>query len=662
MSNKTDSISPNRPDTWLEGLGGRPSTQSSMDETVKALFENRELLSAGVPLVLLGENAGSAAVENLARTFSLQEQDLLLNSFSLANVEEISGKSVSFPAAHQWCACSGVLCLDDTPASYSNAIEFCYRHDLAIPILADFESIPAQASQISVSEGEQLSEIYIYNYFTKLYRVKDPLQLVCTAYWDDGRKNRLTRVIGPNENLLITAKDFSESVSPADGSTFGTLVYKAHHPAFGRIPNSRFRCYADYRSNASCYSAHGDELEPKRAEDGEWFDTHTAVMDQKNDVILVIRNQPDSPNKITANVTAEPLHDGQVQTIELQLGPDVVVKKVSLRSLFGFASDQGETRFTCRVSGESYRLEWIEARDSGDQGVRFAANHGSTNDVSLMGLIESEIAPDLSNPDVLIKLAALEKNDVLALPYALPVMPSADPLEFSFSATKFLPQLDHLDVVGITHGGEIVGRSRLELSGNQLFYSSSDLPFADKMSRDGGLMFLCPPYVDKEWVTYDNCREDLWIKVTNRLSDDSDITEFQLHNRNTGGYTVPIGFGQAPNMIKARSDLMIRYRLDEDHDTTLVLINASPNLKFDVDAQVELELNLPNGRSSTLNVEIPAQSFSSMSMREIVSRSNCDAHTFGWVRILSNNTALAGYAIVQNQQNGSVAIQHLLGA
>ena len=94
----------------------------------------------------------------------------------------------------------------------------------------------------------------------------------------------------------------------------------------------------------------------------------------------------------------------------------------------------------------------------------------------------------------------------------------------------------------------------------------------------------------------------------------------------------------------------------------MTLINASPDLKFSETAKVELEMNTPCGQTSVSQIDIPPQTFKNISMSEIHTSNALDEAEFGWVRILSDNSSIAGYATVLNRENGAVAIQHLLGA
>jgi hypothetical protein len=176
------------------------------------------------------------------------------------------------------------------------------------------------------------------------------------------------------------------------------------------------------------------------------------------------------------------------------------------------------------------------------------------------------------------------------------------------------------------------------------------------------LLLISPPYGELGLVAYQNCREDLWIKLEDKTSGDSDITEFQIHNRNLRGYTVPIGFGQAPQQIKSRSDLLIRYRVDAPRETILYLINASPELDFDRTAEVELEFNAANGASASITLQIPPQGVREINVADVLPASIAALGPHGWVRVLSDNAALSVYCGLVDATSGAVGLQHLLGA
>ena len=645
-----------RPDSWLESLAVKTGRSDPMDDLVAKLASAADQFSVRNPIVLLGEGAGQPALAGLAERGNFEIA--ALDSFSLG-IEDIGpGAAVRFPDAGEWRKHDGVVCLDTDPASYLNAIEFCFRNGVDLPILTDFDALPAQASQLPVYGEELRSDIYVYNYFTKLYRIKDPLQLVWRLHWDDGSTAWGARLMGPNETLCFSARELVVSKRPGAG----TLIWHVHNPAFARVPNSRFRGYGDYHNGQSIVCAHGDELEPKRAEAGGWFDCHVALFGGDNDVVFVVRNDMSEPNDIAIDVSAQPTGGGEVLRANATVPAAAPLASFSMKQLFGAGAQPVRTRFIVQLMGRTYRLEWNELRQTRAGETFVEGNHGSTNDPSLRKLCEPGARPDPVDPAIMDVFVRMQERDVLALPYPLPVLPGDQDIQFEFSAGKFLPRIETVDVAAFDADGALIERCRIDLPKDLGYVDPQELPFWKRMAGRGGLLLISPPYVEQGLVTYQNCREDLWVRAKNKRTGDSDITELQLHNRNLRGYTLPIGFGQAPYMIRARTELMIRYRTDKPFNTHLVVINASPELGFDRSARAELEFNQADGTAWSIDLEIPPQAYRDINIAELLSEDTKTVGAYGFVRVVSDTAALCGYTYLTNEDTGAVGLQHLLGA
>ncbi len=650
----TTTAGPGRPDTWVEALSATGKSDDPMSGLAETLACHAADLGVRAPRVLLGHRTGAAALDSLRAATGMALTGL--DSFALAG-DEVGGKPLGFPDAEAWRAADGILCLDAEPYAYLNAVQFCFDNGIDIPVLADVDTIPGQFCQLSVATGGPETDVYIYNYFTKLYRLKDPLQLVWTCYWTDGTATHGTRLLGPNGNLHLTPAD----LSPPAAKIAGTLVYGAHNPAFARVPNSRFRGVVDVVGETYCATLHGDELEAKRADEGRWFDTHVAPLGGGHDIRLVMRNDIRQRGPVRLSLTATPANGGSALEASVDLPPEALEREVSVAELVGAGDEPVSTELVATVEGRSVRLEWKETWAGPTGRACFQSNHGSTNGTGMLELVGAGAATDEPDPVLFANIERLAANGVLPLPYPMPVLPAGDRYRFSFSAGKFLPHLDYLHVAAFDRAGRYLGRERVALPANLGYLGVEDTPFADALAAEGGMLLISPPYVEKRLVAYQNCREDLWIRMTDTVSGDSDISEFQLHNRNLRGYTVPIGFGQSPQMIKSRTEMMIRFRRDDRFDTRLLLINASPELKFDRTGDVELEFNLPDGRAAARTVTLAPQTWQLASVDDLLPPDVADA-PFGWVRVVSDRLALSAYAALVDRTGGGLGFQHLWGA
>jgi hypothetical protein len=643
-----------RPDSWVESLAIQDTSADALEGLVATLV--RQMTAFGVvrPLVLVGDRTGRPAIESLRAASGLAVE--AVESFSLYGNDLGDGVSVAFPDAARWAAHDGVICLDADGGSYMNAVQFCYDQGLDLTVLTDFDAMPGQFCQTSVLSGEMSTDIYIYNYYAKMYRVKDPLQLLWRVHWDSGAITRGSAIMAPNGSVVLTPQDLG---LPAEGDG-GTIVHEVHHPAFARVPNSRFRSYIDVVAPASFVCHHGDEVTPKRVEAGGWFDTHSCLLGGDHDLLIGVRKDVMEPQPITVRLSATPVEGGTERSIELRLDGTELQKGFSVCKDLGISGPATPYRVVCELHGRGYRMAWTEAYRT-DGRLHLVGNHGSSNDPHMAALISGSETP-AADPVLLSRLQALESRRVLPLPYPLPVLPASSRLRFAFSAQKFLPLLDAMTIAAFNADGTLVGVEKVSLPQDLGYLSVDDTPFAAALAERGGLLLISPPYGELGLVAYQNCREDLWIKLEDKTSGDSDITEFQIHNRNLRGYTVPIGFGQAPQQIKSRSDLLIRYRVDAPRETILYLINASPELDFDRTAEVELEFNAANGASASITLQIPPQGVREINVADVLPASIAALGPHGWVRVLSDNAALSVYCGLVDATSGAVGLQHLLGA
>ena len=643
-----------RPDNWVETL-------TAVDKHDDPLTDLAELLSGHVrsfnlksPRIVLGHNIGVPALDSVRQSCGLTLADI--DSFSLSGDKGIDGETVEFPTVEAWKAADGVICLDPTPATYLNAIQFCFDNGIDLPVIADFGSMPGQFCQLSALSGETFTDIYIYNYFTRLYRVKDPLQLLWRVNWIDGPSTTGTRILGPNQNIHFSPRD----LAPPTEASKGTMIYEARHPAFARVPNNRFRGYVDVISPSFCASLHGDEIEAKRSEKGKWFDTYVAPLGGGHDISLVVRNDCVAPEEVTLNLMVRRVGTEDVQHLSIKLGSDCHELEISLAEYLGMTEAAIQTEVVASIEGRSYRLEWKEHWTGLTGQMCYQSNHGSTNDIALLDLVQAKDVFNDPDPVLYKNICRMSERNIMPLPYPLPVLPRDDRYVFSFSAGKFLPHIDHVDVAAFDRQGQLIGRDRMGLPENLDYVSAADTPFADAL-EEGGLMLISPPYVEKGMVPYQNCREDLWIRLSDFSSGDSDIAEFQMHNRNLRGYTIPIGFGQAPQMIKARTELMIRFRCDGQFDTRLLLLNTSPELDFNRAGEVELEFNLPDGSSSSSTITLQPHCWEFHYISSLLP-ANIRGAEYGWVRVISDTLALSAYAALEDRHGGRLGFQHLLGA
>lgn len=641
----------------MENLATKAKSAGDLAELSVALSRQMALYGVRNPLVLIGDSTSRAAIDEFSRVAGLPVT--AVDSFSLAGDDLGAGLAVRFPEVAEWKRHDGVVCLDSEPAAYLNGVQFCHDHGLALPVLTDFDAMPGQFCQTVVTDGEAgATEMFIWNYFTKYYRVKDPLQMLWRVVWDNGVTTRGTMVLGANANVMLRAKDLGV---PRAGET-GTVVYEVHHPAFARVPNRRFRSYIDVVAATSVVCHHGDEISPKRADKGEWFDSHAALLGDSHDIVVGVRKDVTEPDALTLVLTLQDPDGGNSRDLTLDLGDSELQRFVSVRQAFGVTGADKPARVIARVRGRGYRMAWIESYSGKDGTPRFIANHGSSNDPDMAPLLVPGAAVGAPDPVLFERFAKLRERGVLTLPYPLPVLPRSSNLRYSFSAQKFLPLLDYVEIAAFDADGKLVGVEKVALPADLGYVGVEQTPFADALAERGGLLLICPPYADKGMVAYQNCREDLWIKVEDTNSGDADITEFQMHNRNLRGYTVPIGFGQAANQIKARSELLIRYRVDAPYQTHFFLINASPELSFDRPARVELEYNLPDGRSASTWVDIKPQTVLTLDAAEAMPECLRGRADFGWLRVNSDTAALSAYCTVTDPATGAVGLQHLLGA
>lgn len=649
---------PGRPDTWIEALRLAGKSDDPLTDLCALLAARAVDFGARRARVLMGHRTGAPALDALRAALSEAGVDLLgADSFALTDGSD----GAVFPDATAWAEADAILCLDVDPNSYANAVQFCYDHGLDRPILWRVEQLPAQSCMAGIAAGDgrhaPASDLYIYNYFTKLYRVKDPLQLIWRVVWDDGTVSRGTYLLGPNQSVHFTGRDLDP---PREGAG-GTVVYQVHHPAFARVPNSRFRGVVDMVGASYCATLHGDEIDPKRTEEGAWFDTHVAPFGGGHDIEVIVRNAVEAPEALTVRLEARFVGTEETAFETVTLDGGEAARTIALSDILAMPEAARPLEVVAEVAGRSYRLEWRERWATPAGATGFLSNHGSTNTLTMKRLIAPDATPDAPDEALMGALTRLAERDVMPLPYPMPVLPARDRFGFSFSVGKFLPHIDFVNLAAFDRAGTLIGRERMAVPPDLGYVGAADTPFAQALADEGGMLLIAPPYVEKGLVTYQNSREDTWLKLSDGRSGDSDIAEFQMHNRNLRGYTIPIGFGQAPQLIKARSELMIRFRRCARFETRLLLLNASPELGFDRSGRVQLEFNLPDGSAAQREIEMAPQTWLFEDISTLLPAAIVEAE-YGWVRVLSDELALSAYAALHDREGGGVGFQHLWGA
>jgi hypothetical protein len=655
MTNKDSDVRPliRRADNWVENLSVDEIVRDPLNELVAALSHQAQRFGVRRARVLIGETVDPSAEANLRDKIAGRVEITGIDSFDLAH-----DGTRTFPDASAWQQVDAILCLDPGHASYLNAVQFCFDNGLTLPVLTDFAALPAQSCQIGfrASHAPEDSDIFIYNYFERNYRIKDPLQIVWRAYWSTDETTHGTFFLGPNESVRLRPHDLGQP----DGAADGTLVYEAGHPAFARVPNTRFRGLVDIYGRHYCASLHGDEIQPKRVAEGRWFDTHVGDLGGNADVVLTLRNDVSDPGELEVALTLQPIDGGSAKTAVVTLSSHEMQKSVPLAALAAAPTQPTRHDIVAEVTGRACRLEWAETATDADDTRGFFSNHGSTNSFDMRDLVGARSATTPPDSRMFEKLRELAEHDVLALPYPMPVLPDESDLQFSFSAGKFLPRIDSVTIVAFDNEGRMLGRDQMALPKDLGYVTAGDTPFADALAA-GGLLLISPPYVENDLVAYQNCREDLWLRLASRSSGEGDIAEFQMHNRNLRGYTLPIGFGQSPQMIKSRTDMMIRFRCEPRFETRLLLINASPELGFDRHGPVTLEFNQPDGSTITNTIEMAPQTCVFAPVAELAP-AGASLPEHGWVRVVSNKLALSAYCALIDRPGGGIGFQHLWGA
>lgn len=636
-----------------------PDGAELMRDLITAITALARTFHISAPRLLIGQDVSIEHIHLLRKATGLELS--VIESFDLgANI--VGSEELSFPKWHEWAAADGIICLDEQPNSYLNAIQFCFDHGLDRPVIWNFEALPAQMCLHGITSGTERTELSVYNYFSKIYRIKDPLQLTWRVCWNNGTQTHGTRILGPNASTVL----LPEHLNAPPGDVLGTILYDVRHPRFARLPTTRFRGVVDIVGPATCITTHGDEPQPKRSsprpERYHWFDHYIGCVGKQNDVMLIFRRDPRKREDVDVRVQVKVLATGEVMEFPVHVSSDTDEVELSIRALLG-ERVAGDVEVVAEVRGRSFRIEWKETWTGSLGQMCTQGNHGGIRPIELLQLTNTD--KPIKSPDERESeyISVLDGRGVMNLPYALPVLPRRERYEFSFAAYKFLPRISKLNVAVYSRHGTFLGIDNIDLSQRKVgeFVAYENGRFSERLFLEGGLILFSPPYGREEGLSYSNTSEDMWVRIRDKDSDDGDISELQVHNRNLLGHTVPIGFGQAPQSIKARTDMMTRFRHDESFDSYILLLNASPNINFQREGNVELEFNYPSGRSLSKEIKIAPQTWIFQSMKDLLSDGSPSSQQ-GWVRVISDNVALSAYTALIDKTAGRVSLQHLWGA
>lgn len=626
-------------------------------------LNNKILISRNSKVTPQDQRTVSQSIEDIIQVIKKNNYSkLVIFSDSTFRTEFVT----KFPDANnwKWCSCfasdlvkgasqflnvSGLESIDavvvggkEVKSTYVQSLSFLKRKSLNKPILWVGNDFEFGGSTIPVPSDIDDAEFYLYNHYENFFLSKDPL-LVKTLIRDSESEIAKLQILAPNETLHLRLRE----ILPQNKGPI-SVEFSTTHPVLTRRRHRRWRVWADLFWKGSITSLHGaHDYGPSYKQN---FLTQIPFH-KSGKVVVTLPNYDLNMSELEKDVT---IIQNDVRKI-IRRNPALPLEEISIDANSQFSAPpniEQAIKIQHFGYGENF-LYFFEKANDFLKKDNLMANHKASQFIDF----QTAYWDDENQSH---QLKSIQDLGFMLYPHALPVLPVESMFEYGFSFDSVNPPVTTFRIHCFDKNGRKITDFNFEKKLSGPIFTSEIVK--NTKIQDIHLLILEIDLVNtkidprKLIMTGD-------LVVRNKLSYDSDFTEYQSCWRNVG-----ILFKDFPHWIHPSKNLLNRSNLvgrtlnNNQYKTSLLLVNASGNLSYCTVAKVTISVYSLEGRSRATEVTIPAFTFQNIELDKLFS----DLQSFlgptgrGSVHILCSNADLNAQIMTEGL-NDSVSLQHLWG-
>jgi hypothetical protein len=490
------------------------------------------------------------------------------------------------------------------------------------------------------SEAED-AEALLFNHFQQFFGIKDPLLYRIEIYHGAERKH-FTRILQPNESLLIRLSDFFPRRSAA-----ACIAAFVSHPILTRGRHYRLRVCADVfwrDSFTTLHSAHEFKRSPSHK-----FEFRTPKDSVRSgDIVLTI---PNYAKDLGEDATVSVFGGNGVSSVTRK--PDAYLEEVKLTRNGG-----AEPFFGWKYRGYGgsfwYSFEGQQALRDGHRGS-LSANHHVSVPIA-------ERTDWSAGPEELAELRRLREAGFMVEPYPVPLVGDDDPLEFAVDFDASNPGLRQFRIFAFSGEGKLLGEFPYEHPGGLLAPAKILPRLGGESVRAAKLAIVSP-----DWQAIKIRRAGFklltQLVIENRRTGDRDVTEFQNCWRNCGVIVPNMPTFAGPGaVVFGRTNLFARARSGGGYRTALLSVNGSGSLDYKRTAAVEATVYNTQGRAAGAAFTMPPFGWRLDWIDDLIPDVGAHLGSAGnGALLVTSKNADLNCQIVTVSDRGAVSLQHMWG-
>jgi hypothetical protein len=531
---------------------------------------------------------------------------------------------------------------EDAATRFRLALRVVGAHAPTVPVHWVAENWEFCAGTAAIPAEIDDLDALVFNHFEEFFGIKDDLQFRFEVISEAGIQ-RSYRILGPNESVAL-------NLNALAGKRDGAVCLKVHvaHPYLTRGRHYRFRICGDVFWKDSFTIIHGSHQFFKNPNKVQEFRLIESVVRDGGRVLMTVPNYDldMTDETITVGTGAEKTEQRRSRT-----RPVEVVD-------FARKPSNQEERAYFAASYRGYGTSFWYALDQdlpGKQGS-IAANH-----LAKVGIDNRE---DIAfKPEELEIVTKAMEAGYLIHPVTLPVLRGAHDLAVGFNFDASNPPFADYIIRWYDDAGQFLGEMlyHKDFIGPALI--EDVLKLWDNPARDRAATALVAPDHLKAGLAPQRLVATADMLVRNVRTGDQDFTEFQNSWRNLGAIVPSLPHWLHPSIgVMGRTNVMGRVRCKDGYRTAVYVANASGNLRYDMQAAVEISAINHAGRRLSHFINLPA--FGSRliwlddELPDLVS--HVGPTGIATLQVKSADADLTAHVVGASPQ-GAVGLQHLWG-
>lgn len=533
----------------------------------------------------------------------------------------------------------------DVATKYRFTLRGTLTHAPAVPVHWIADNWEFCAGTAAIPQEIEDVDALVFNHFEEFFGIKDPLQFRFEIISERGIKRRY-QVLGPSQSVNLNLSEFA-------GERDGAVCLKVFvsHPNLTRGRHYRFRMCADVFWKDSFTIIHGSHQFFKNPNKEQPFRLIDSVI-RGGHVVMTVPNYDldmGSDDTITIGTGL-----GKTEQKRSRTRP-VEVVHFERRDTPSDARDYFAASYKGYGTSFWYALEEGCFSKPGKQGS-IAGNH-----LCKVGVDDREDAA--FRPDELRVVEQAIAAGFMIHPSFLPVMHGRSKLTFGFNYDASNPPFEHYWLRFYAADGGFLGemRWRKDFIGPAFIEDVLEAWGSPERFRVAGAL-IAPDHL-KIGIAPQRFVTTADLVVRHLETGDQDTTEFQPSWRNLGAVVPTLPHWLHPSIgVMGRTNVIGRVRCRDGHRTGVFVANASGNLKYDMNAEIEIAAINHAGRRLSHYLTLPAFGSQIVWLDDVMARlkEHVGESGIAALQVLSADADLSAH-VIGLAPNGAVGLQHLWG-